>query len=474
MTEPLIEQALTYAKHLLGDKKRLAGDTVFDHSYRVYKLLCDYGVKDEPTLVGAILHSCIELPDAHAKEIAELFGPEIAKVIKNYNILHVRNIDKDAPREFNEAYIMQAYINMADDIRTLAIRIADRADNLTTSLALPKEKRISIADKVLYLYAPLAKLIGFGKLSSYMEDEAFKILKPADYFSIETALQKNSAYISRTLEDTHAFVSQTLEELKISAVITKRLKHKFSLYKKMLRYQTKTSKTVGITDIYDYAAMRIIVNSIEECYLVETTLQKIWESIDHLRDDYIATPRKSGYQSLQLIYRVANDFNLEVQIRTHEMHEFNEFGPASPLLYKIGDKGAKSLAYAKFQTYTTENKYLFKDLNFEESLQLQHNHAINAPFTKNVYAFTPKGDIIELPKGASLVDFAYALHSDIGNNCVGGYANKVFVPLDYTIQDGDYIEIKTINKVNANDAWLKFTITDQARSNVRKVMRNRI
>jgi len=462
MTADLVRKALDYSQTVLSKHNRKAGDTVHEHSTRVYQILKNNNVQDEITLSAAILHPIYEY-SKDTKVVRELFGEEVAQIVRNYNLLSRSNVDQDTPKAFNEAFIMQAYINMAKDIRTLVIRIADRKDNLDTVFAFEKEKRIEVANKALNLYAPLAKIAGFSKISIGLEDESFKLLNPSEYYKIEQDLILNSEKYHKALTEVSALIKSLLRESNIESHISQRIKSRYGIYKKSLRGPVR-----------DKLGLRVVVNTIEQCYAAESLLKNLFDTYEDLRDDYISKPRPSGYRSIHNTLKVEKGVDMEVQIRTHEMHQYSEFGPASHLIYKLGDKGATSLAYEKFKNYTKENELWYKELSFwkvRSGTAESFNH--KAPFSKNVYAFTPKGDIVELPKGASLVDFAYSVHSSLGDKCVGGHVNQKYVSLNYLIQDGDYVEIKTTNKVNANRDWLKFAITKRAKEHIRKnLLRN--
>ncbi len=464
-----IQKAHEFANRKLSLIKRLAGDTFFDHTRRVYEILIQGEVAEETTLVSALLHN-IELTEPIQKEILELFGEDVLMILKSYQKLANLTIDNTNPT--NEAYAIQAFIKTSGDMRVIAVRIADKIDNVNTSLALGKDQRIASCNKALFFYAPLAKLLGLGLLASQLEDAAFKVLYPGEFYKIDKHLARKEPTLLSSMQEAVTFINDILSENGIESQITCRVKRRYSIFKKLLHYgKTLTNLNQDIKGIYDLAAMRIVVNTIEECYLVEGLLCDLWDRIEHLRDDYIAVPRKAGYQSIHNIFKIGRGMNLEIQIRTHEMHKFSEYGPASHLLYKIGDKGAASLAYKKFMEYTKKNAFWFEELVAWKREDTGFDISSKIPFSKNIYTFTPKRDIVELPKGACLLDFAYALHTDLGNRCIGGFVNKKYVGLDHVLQDGDFVEIKQGPKVNANRDWLKLVRTSRAKECIRKALR---
>jgi GTP diphosphokinase / guanosine-3',5'-bis(diphosphate) 3'-diphosphatase len=472
-SENNIEKAKKTAAQIHKGHKRATGEDFHEHTIRVYEKLKNVGIRDEVTLVASILHQALDVSAEIEKEIEDKFGLEVVKLIKNYTKLRGANIERNTPRNFNERYIMQTYINMADDVRTLVIRLADKIDNLETSFVLPKEKRLSNAEKALYFYSPLARIIGMGKLAVQLEDSAFKILHPGEYAHLRKKLSKRTEHINKAVEDVEKMTRSLLKEKSINPKIYHRMKHLYGIYRKASYYKSK-GKKVGknYENIFDIAGMRVIVDTVENCYLVENLLSELLDYIPEARDDYIRHPRETGYKSLHNTFKIANDLYIEIQIRTQEMHELCEFGPASHLLYKIGDKDSKSSAVEKFKDYLKENPYWFKDLNFWEIEKALVEYNPQTPFSKYVYAFTPKGDIIELPKGATIIDFAYAVHSKLGDSCIGGFVNSQMVKLNHEIKDGDIVEIKTQkSKTKPSSDWLKLVKTSRAKTHIRKALK---
>lgn len=473
--DDLIKKAKQFAIQVHEGHKRASGENYYEHTFRVYEKLKEVGIEEENTLLASILHQTLDFSDALEPEIEKRFGPEILSIVRGYKKLSNTTIATSAtdPKDLNERYIMQAYINMADDIRTLVIRIADKVDNLDTSFALPKEKRVANAQKALYFYSPLARIIGMSRLAVQLENSAFRILYPGEYSRLDSIMSKKAIKIKKVMEDTQNVIRSLLEEKGINAKTYYRIKHLYGIFRKSNYLLSKgTDPGKDFSKIYDVGAMRIIVETDEQCYLVEQLLMSLLESIPDARDDYIYQPRHTGYRSLHNVFKFSRDVWAEVQIRTQEMHEQAEFGPASHLLYKIGDKDTKLGVVEKFKKYTKENPFWFKDLHFLQMEKELAGYKPNTPFSKYVYAFTPKGDIIELPKGATLVDFAYALHTKLGHSCIGGFVNGQMVKLDYEIKDGDEVEIKVLkNKKKPSLDWLNIVKTTKAKSYIRKALK---
>jgi GTP diphosphokinase / guanosine-3',5'-bis(diphosphate) 3'-diphosphatase len=471
--EDLIQKAKNFAIQVHEGHKRISGENYYEHTFRVYEKLRKIGIEEENTLIAAILHQTPDVSREIEPLIEKKFGKDVLNIVRSYKKLSDTNIERDTPNNFNEKYIMQAYINMAGDLRTLVIRLADKIDNLETSFALPKEKRVSSAQKALYLYSPLARIIGLSRFAIQLENSAFKILNPGEFSYIKRLIDRKVPYITKALNETQSILKEIFDEQKIEAKFQQRIKHVYGIYRKATYYKSK-DKEVGknFENIYDIAAMRIIVNNADDCYLVENILKNLLDNIPEERNDYIRTPRHTGYKSIHNVFKLTRTIKAEIQIRTNEMHDKAEYGPASHLLYKIADKDTRSSAAEKFREYLQENPYWFKELQFISMEQALNSYKPTTPFSKFVYAFTPKGDIIEIPKGATLIDFAYAVHSSLGHSCIGGFANGQLVKISYEIKDGDQIEIKTLkSKTKPSPDWLNIAKTSKAKGAIRKALK---
>ena len=469
-----VQKAKEIAKQIHENHKRLSGETYADHSTRVFKKLKKHNIREESTLIAALLHHSLRYSAEVENEIKKLFGEDVLTLIKNYAAISSAKIERDSPRGFNEKYIMQTYINLSKDIRTIAIRVADKADNLEHSWALPKEKRDYNAEKALHLYSPLARIIGMSRLAVELENEAFKILHPEEYYKIERLIKRQRPKINKLFGEVKRFLGGLLEENGIKRYeIQSRIKHQYGLFRKAVHFDN-CGKEVGneYENMYDFAALRVLVNNVEECYLVENLLKDLWDYLPEERDDYIENPRPSGYKAIHNAFEIDKDFVAEVQIKTFDMHEQSEYGLSSHLLYKIGDKDRASKATEEFKKYLRENPYWFKDLNFWEIERSLSEFSPKTPFGEMVYAFTPKGDIIELPKGATVLDFAYAIHAGLGHSCIGAFVNSGIVKLDYIVGNGDVVEIKTLkSKKKPSRDWLGIVKTKRAKAAIRKGLR---
>lgn len=455
----LVAKSRDLARKIHESQKRISGDLYFDHVNGVAELLSELGVEDEATLCAAYLHHTL---DAVKPEVIEHdFGKEILQIINDYKVLsdgHFSNID---PSKIDENLIIQTYFNLAKNPKSLLVRMADKVDNIKSAHKLPKEQAQKVAERALYIYSPICKLIGLNKFVNELEDNAFKILNPKEFYKIDHYIKSNFPRISQEISEIKDFLLEIFKETGINAEIETRVKGVYSSYTKLKRYFDKgwITKKDEYKGLYDYVGLRILVNTEEECYKCEDLLNKLWDQIPNTRDDYISRPKPNGYRTLQCSYMVSKKIIIEVQMRTHEMHEYNEFGQASHALYKIGEA---------LKGETAKNPDLLKDISYT----INREKIDIGKFSKFVYVYTPKGDIKKLPKGANLLDFAYSLHKDLGNTAIGGEVNGEFKPLEHELNDGDRVLIKTQKQKKApSQRFIQLVKTSKAREEIRKAMR---
>lgn len=468
------KEAKKLAKKLYGGKKRLSGESYYEHALEIAQRLKEYGIKEESTLITAVLHHTLEENENKVIKSIEKINKSAADLLKKYRKLTEIDIRVDCLTNKNQRYLMQTLFSLVEDVRTLMIRTVDKIHSLENSWALDKEGRKKAATKALYLYAPLAKILGVTQISKDLEDTAFKILYPEKYYFLKQIIKKRSWGTKKIFREVERFLFEILEEQGLKNFeIQYRTKGLYSLHKKYERYKNNERKVgTNLEKIYDLFALRIIVGTVEECYLVENLLTRLWDYIPQERDDYIKNPRPTGYQSIHNAFKIDKDFIVEVQIRTHEMHKQAEFGISSHLLYKIGDKGAKSKAVKEFQKYLKTHPNWFQELNFWE-ISKKEGYIPNTPFKNKIYTFTPKGDIIELSEGATVVDFAYAVHTEIGHQCAGAFVNNKIVKLEQKLETGDIVKIKADKKKRKpSKDWLDFVMTRRAKIQINKAWKN--
>lgn len=456
----ILEKAKKLAQKHHESVKRDSGESLYNHLESVFKKMLDAGIKDEKVLASALLHHFPGQNSSAIEIIKSEIDEDVAKIVELYHNLAQRDIKKETPKHFNENYIVQTYINLAQDMRVLVLALANQCHNIETAYALSPEKRKEVAEKTLFLYAPIAKMLGLSDFTKSLENESFKILNPAMYVKIQKAVDLKAGRIQEFFSEAVPVISTFLKENGIEAEISQRIKHLYSIYRKSERYIGR-GVDVGenFDSIYDIGAMRIVTQNVNQVYTTEDVLKSLWEQIPHLRDDYIQKPRPTGYRSLHNTFIVEPNLHIEVQIRTQEMHQEAEYGLYSHLFYKIGEK---------FKNELEKNPNWVRDLNYYES----YDKAAIKHFSNNVYVFTPKGDIIELPAGAKAIDFAYYVHTDIGNSCAGAKINGNIAKLDTLVKDGDIVEILLDRKrQKPSKDWLELVGTKKARWEILKELR---
>lgn len=437
---------------------RMSGEGYFDHVTRVMDNLVNIMVTDEEILCAALLHHSLDLNNDYANEIKETLGEEVLRLVKEYQNVSRSGLSNIDPNELNEKLIIQTYLNLTNDPKILLIRLADKVDNIKTCHQLPIDKARKVSERAIYIYSPICQLVGLNSFVKELENEAFKILNPMEYYKIEEYKKENLDQINEKLEEIREFIKDILKDKNIPSEIDFRIKSNYSVFKKLQKYKKKDEDR-EIESIYDIAAMRIIVGEVEECYESEDILKQIWDADSDERDDYIATPKPSGYRSLHNVFTIGDNLKMEVQIKTKSMHNENEYGVASHAFYKMNTSMRKSI-----ETKPDLLKQLSFDINNSD---LKINQ-----FTDKVYVFTPKGDIVELPRGANIIDFAYAIHKDIGNSCIGGFVNDEYQKLTYELQDGQKVEIKTSkSKKKPSRDWVDSVKTKRAKDEIRKALK---
>ncbi len=451
----LLLRAYHYAEEAHSGQKRASGEAYFIHPCAVAQILIELGL-DSATVAAAFLHDVIEDTPVTEQDIRDNFGEEILALVSG-----VTKLDKIVfkSREEEEAEnFRKIFVAMAKDIRVIIIKLADRLHNMRSLNFLSKERQVKMAQETLDIYTPLAGRLGISQIKCELEDLCLKYLEPEAYeFLVENIHQK--------LYERHNFVDfvvkeikNILEESKIEGEVFGRPKHFYSIYKKM-KTQNKT-----LDQIYDLTAVRVIVGTVDECYEVFGKIHKRWKPIPGRIKDYIATPKANMYQSLHTT--VVTNFGqpFEIQIRTFEMHRTAEFGIAAHWKYK--EKKAEDSSFTERLSWIREvldwEGGLKDSKDFMESLKTEL-------YSNELLVFTPKGKVISLPKDATPIDFAYAIHSEIGNHCTGARVNSKIVPLNATLQTGDVVEIITsANSKGPSWDWLKIVKSSSARAKIKQ------
>jgi GTP pyrophosphokinase len=457
MTQNLLEKATEYAKEYYKGKTRKNGEPFINHPLRVKKYLEEIGISDEKILAAALLHAIPQTTNIKAEELIEEFGEEVIYLISNLDEISKLTLpfhDKNK----NVELIHKLLIQLAKDIRVLIIRLADRVDNVKTADALPYADQEWIALNSKLIYAPIAKAAGIYSFARELDDEAFRILNSERYKAIEEfqaeKYKEIESYLESAKQKIEDFIKTSLEEQKYD--ISFRKKGIYSTHSKAL-YKAKKGHIKDENDfngLFDLLGLRIMIENEKDCYKILAFIQDLWENIQSEFDDYIINPKRNGYKSLQTAVKLTPSHNCEVQIRTFDMHHNNEFGKASHFVYKYGGNSATWI----------------KDLiDLKENIQgnLSQNSKINL-FEDTMFVFTPKGDLITLPKNATALDFAYAIHTNIGNTCTGALINNKHSPIATILKSGDIVEIITHSNKKPSKDWLLIAKTPEAKKHIRK------
>lgn len=437
-------------------QKRQTGEPYFIHPCAVVNILVDLGFDDVSTLVAAFLHDVLEDTPVTSDELEQKFGKEVLELVEGVTKLDkIKFVSAEDEQAEN---LRKMFFAMAKDYRVIIIKLADRLHNMRTLDALKPEKQIKIATQSLKIYAPLAERLGLSFVKCELEDLAMRYLYPDDYYELVEFIKTKSKERQQFIEKICDELKAKLQELGIEGEVNGRQKHLYGIYKKMLK-QGK-----NIEQIYDISAVRVIVNEVQDCYTVLGAIHTMWMPLPGRFKDYIAMPKPNGYQSLHTTVITKFKETFEIQIRTYEMHRIAEYGIAAHWKYKEGKTGATKI--------DDQINWLREVMDTQRESSDSHEFLENIEgnvFTDEVYVFTPKGKVLNLPVGSTTVDFAYAIHSAVGNKCIGAKVNGKIVPLNTVLNTGDIVEILTTNsgKGPSRD-WIKFVKTASARTKIRQ------
>jgi len=460
--EELLNRAYVYAMQRHGAQKRASGDPYFLHPLEVAAILTDLKL-DDASIAVALLHDTIEDTGATRDEIEQLFGPSIGKLVEGLTKLHrLELVSREAEQAENLRKLLLA---VSEDIRVLLVKLADRLHNMRTIQYMPEAKRARIAEETMEIYAPLAGRIGMHGMREELEDLSFRVLNPEAYEAIAAkldTLRKKSGPLVDTIQKD---LTARLAKNGIEAEIKGRLKTPYSVFSKMQR------KSVGFEQLSDVFGFRVLVKSEEDCYRALGVVHRAWQMVPGRFKDYISTPKQNEYSSIHTTIMGPRDQRAELQIRTRDMDRIAEYGIAAHPLYKDGIAGDRdrlaneSRAYAWLRQ-TVE--HIAQGDAPEEFLE----HTKLELFQDQVFCFTPKGRLIALPRGATPVDFAYAVHTDIGDTCIGAKVNGQLSPLGQPLQHGDEVEIVRSSVQRPPAAWEAIVVTGKARAAIRRASRS--
>lgn len=457
-----LKKAFDFACAAHINEKRADGSPFIEHSLGVALILADFKV-DQNTLAAAILHDVLEHTNLERQELSDEFNPEIANLVDG--VTTSQRIKTKTSEEKQVDNFRKLLIATAKDFRVILIRLAEELHNLIRIEGLPENERLATTQKAFAIYAPLAEKLGLNYFKWQIEDWALK-------YQNHEAHTKIQQFLNQTLTEREKYIGETIEIIKkqlqrhnLSAQVFGRAKHIYSIYKKILRYQEE-NKAVDFSPekILDQLAFTILVDSDGQCYLALDTIHQLWQHLPQQFDDYIAHPKPNGYRALQTAVFGPQGKIIEIQIKTFQMHEYNEYGPASHIFYK-----QQNTLYAKPGKEKTD---WLKNVVFWQKTQNQEEFMENLKtdiLGDRILVFTPKGDLIDLPKDASPLDFAYSVHTNLGNSCIGAKVNGKMAPLDYKLQNGEVCEIITSKKPKGPSAdWLKIVKTPLAKGRIKK------
>lgn len=455
--EDAINRAYVFAMKMHGSQLRASGDPYFSHPIEVAGILTKYRL-DCASIITALLHDTIEDTPATQDDIDRLFGAEIGRLVDGVTKLSRIELQSDHAKQAEN--LRKLVLAMSEDIRVLLVKLADRVHNMRTLHFIKNpDKRRRIALETMEIYAPLAERIGMQEMKMELEDLAFTELHGDARASIIARLnflrEQGGDLIGRILEE----LRKTLEEAGVKATVSGREKTPYSIWLKMQR------KNVGFEQLSDIMAFRVAVDSIEDCYRALGVIHSKYPMVPNRFKDYISTPKPNGYRSLHTGVFGPERHRIEVQIRTHEMHEVSELGVAAHWKYKQG--GGRQTDGRQYRWLRELLDILEHASNPEEFLE----HTKLEMFQDQVFCFTPKGDLISLPSGATPVDFAYAVHSEVGDTCVGAKINGRIMPLRSRLHNGDQVEIITSKAQTPNPTWERFVVSGKARARIRRFVR---
>jgi guanosine-3',5'-bis(diphosphate) 3'-pyrophosphohydrolase len=449
----IIERAYIYSARVHEGQVRLSGEPYLSHPLEVAGILADMKL-DPESVAAALLHDVIEDTPATPEEIKALFGPEVLHIVAGVSKLSSLSFGTSQARQAES--IRKMFLAMADDIRVILIKLADRLHNLRTLQFHSADKRKKIAQETIDIYAPIAARLGIYWIKNELEESSFKYIQPDEFARIERLLSNSKTDREKYIEQVKGHIKKAMDAANLECEVLGRIKNVYSIYNKMI------SQNLPFEEIYDIIAFRIILKTVPQCYEALGLIHSLWKPIDHKFKDYIGRPKTNMYQSLHTTVIGPIGERIEIQIRNWEMDRVASSGIAAHWGYKEGkrvDENASS-KFAWIQNLVENQENFLDPGEFLENVRIDL-------FPDEVYVFSPRGEVKTLPRGATPVDFAYLIHSEVGNQCTGAKVNGRMVPLPYELKTGDIVEIVTSKNHHPSKDWLNFVKTVKARSKIR-------
>lgn len=464
--EALLNKAYVYAMQKHGSQMRASGDPYFSHPLEVAAILTDLRL-DDATIAVALLHDTIEDTDATRSEIDSLFGEEIGKLVEG--LTKIKRLDLVSQKAKQAENFRKLLLAIADDVRVLLVKLADRLHNMRTLQHMPEHKRGRIAEETMEIYAPLAGRMGMHDMREELEDIAFHTLNPEAYETITSRLSDLRDRNAELIKDIETTLTERLSERGMAAEVRGREKRPYSIFRKMQR------KAIGFEQLSDIHGFRVTVGTVEACYRVLGVIHTTWPTVPGRFKDYISTPKQNDYRSIHTTIVGPSRQRVELQIRTISMDRVAEYGIAAHALYKDGEFGGRNIARhtedcRAFEWLRRTTELLAQGDTPEEFLE---NTKLEL-FHDQVFCFSPKGRLIALPRGATPIDFAYAVHTGIGNTCVGCKVNGKIMPLVTELRNGDEVEIIRSPAQTPPPAWEAIAVTGKARAAIRRATRESV
>lgn len=453
-----VESAFDLAFSAHDGQFRTSGEPYITHPVAVARILADWHL-DTSGIIAALLHDALEDTRITKREITKFFGKNVAELVDG--VSKIDRIEFQTVQHKQAENFRKMLLAMARDVRVILIKLADRLHNMRTLEAVPQEKQKRVATETLDIYAPIAHRLGLSSIYYELQDLGLKYLHPNRFHVLQKAVKAARGNRREVVQKIRDSIEVRLKEFNLDGQVTGREKHLSSIYKKM------QEKSLTFSEVQDIYGFRILVQNIADCYLAMGALHTLYKPIPGKFKDYIAIPKVNGYQSLHTTLIGPYGTPIEIQIRTQDMHKVAEAGVASHWLYKSSDD---SLNYVQQKTHQWLQSLLEIQSESGDSVEFLEHIKVDL-FPDEVYVFTPKGEIMRLPKGATVIDFAYMVHTDIGNRCVASKINNELVPLRTILSNGDRIEVITSPQGRPNPAWINYVKTGKARSHIRHYLR---